>query len=273
MDYFKQKERGKLIYLYKEYNTNAFLKKAEAYLKIYPDDIDIRYKRATIYRRLEKFEEAIEELKYSLNIKHDSNCLSALYFIYYHLNMYKEALELVPVLYEKGGIDPYSVSITELVMKKALDIPIKVKKGTRGDYIRTQIFSYSSTLAFEHIQEHLYNPEQEAKFNENVDVAYLLNTVRNNIDNSKKLNINEVLEVHNFAIPNIGNNKGNVCNYIKVVVVPNTNHVVTIYPTDSVIFSKVSDLEYDYNLLFRKEEPKVKRISQIDKFNSRYKRV
>jgi len=271
MDYFKHKERGKLIHLYREYNTNAFLKHADLYLEIYPDDIDIRYKKATMYRRIGKFEEAINELKYSLNVKFDTDCLVYLFFIYYHLNMYKEALELVPLLYEKGGITPYSVSVAELVMKKQLDIPIKVKKGTRGDYIRSQIFNYSSSLALTHIQDHLYDDEQESKFNDKIDLGYLLTTVRNNIDNSKKLNINEVLEVHCFAVPNIGYINDTGCNYIKVVVVPNTNNVITMYPTNTVINNQAEILEYDHSLLFRQEEKeKTKRISRIDRFKSRY---
>lgn len=118
------------------------------------------------------------------------------------------------------------------------------------------------------------NSNNKSYFNENLDIEYLFKLIRKSIDNSKKCNIDSHLEEHYFAIPNVGYSmSGNLCNVIKVVVVPNTNNIMTMYPTDKYIENNLCNLECDYDKLFKVEKPKVKTMSRIDKFNQRYKRV
>ena len=83
-------------------------------------------------------------------------------------------------------------------MKKELGIDMKVSKGDKCDYIRTQIFNYSTSMAIDRINEHTqFNLDDETKscFNGNIDLYYLFKVVRENIDNNNKANIDEILEV------------------------------------------------------------------------------
>ena len=160
-------------------------------------------------------------------------------------------------------------------MKKELCIDMKVSKGDKCDYIRTQIFNYSTSMAIDRINEHTqFNLDDETKscFNGNIDLYYLFKVVRENIDNNNKANIDEILEVHYFSMHNIGYKNGNPCNILKVVVVPNTNNVIIMYPVESIGCDNVYNLNCDYEKLYNKNPKKIKSISQIEKFNKRYKR-
>lgn len=261
--------------LFKNKKYSQVIKLASKYLKILPNSQIIRFMRAKSYRNLCEFDKAIEDLKYNLSLEYSDHSLCELYFLYYYLNMYQEAIELLPIIYKTRCINAYSVSISELVMKIQLGIDIKVKKGDNCDYIKSQIFNYSTTMALEHIQNHIQAEEDEplkSYFNKNINLDYLFKTVRISIDNSKKLNKDDILEVHNFAIFNIGYQGNDICNSIKVVVVPNTNKIITMYPICDVDYNNITEINIDYDKLFKREPNKVKKISQIDKFNAKYNR-
>lgn len=260
--------------LYKDKKYSSYEKEASKYLEKYPNDVIVRFMRARSYRKLNRFDEAIEDLKYNLTLEDNDHSLLELYFIYYYLNRYEEALELLPLLYERRPINAYSVSISELIMKKQLGIDIKVRKGDKCDYIRSQIFNYSTDLALSHLEKHINTTEESiSRFNDELNLNILFNLVRQNIKNSKKVNTEEILEIHYFGIANVGYFNNQPCNFIKVVVVPNTNNIISMYPTNDVDYNYVSNIEFDYNELFNKQEGKLKRLSKIDKFNNRYKRV
>lgn len=268
---YEQKDfylRIKNLYLNKKYNI--FEKEATKYLDSFPDDINLRFMRAKTYRNLNKFEEAIADLKYILKLEYNEYALTELYFIYYYTNKYKEALDLLPLIYEKRPINAYSVSISETVMRKQLGMPIKLRKGVRCDYIRGQVIEYDEEESLNHINKHLTgNEENISYFNEGINITYLFNLIKNNIDNSKKVNIEEMMEIHYFGIGNIGKFNDEYCNFVKVVVIPNTNNIISMYPTNSVDYNYVSNIEVDYDKLFKRDN-KVKTMSRIDKFNKKY---
>lgn len=277
---YKSSDKNYLFYislsirkLFKERKYSEVIKLASIYLESFPNDQIIRFMRAKSYRSLCKFDEAIEDLKYNLSVKYNEHSLTELYFLYYYLNRYQEAIELLPLVYKTRCINAYSVSISELVMKKELGIDVKVSKGDKCDYIRSQIFNYSTTSALTHIQGHIPTETEDfskSYFNKDVDLEYLFKVVRENINSSKKYNTEETLELHHFAIPNVGYQGNNICNFIKVVVIPNTNKIITMYPVVSVDYDCLIDIDCDK--LFKREPQRVKKISQIDKFNARYKR-
>lgn len=264
----------KVQFLFKSKKYKNAIKEANTFLDICPNNIRVRFMRARSFRRTGKFAEAINDLNYILNIdKNNQHALIELYFLYYFLNRYEEALKLLPKLYLSENINSYSVAISELVMKKQLGLDKKMKKGNKCDYVVGQILSYSTNKTLEHIQKHTNINNKDEKisiFNQNIDINYLFNIVRQNIDNSKKVNTEEILELHYFPISNVGIYKDTACNYIKVVVVPNTNNIISMYPTNDVEVEYVSNIDIDYNKLFKKEEQKVKKLSRVDKFNKRY---
>ena len=275
--YFTHYDR--VINLYKDRKYTSFIHEATLYLNIRRKDNNMLLYRAKAYRKVKQFDYAIEDLKTILNDGYDRKAIVELYYIYYYLNMYDEAIKLLPILYEKRPINAYSIAISELVMKIQLKIDVKTKKGDKCDYIKTQIFQYSTILALEHIQsDHGYSKDkssesQSSSFSNNVNIKYLFDVVRNQVKDSEKANRDDVLEVHYFTVPNIGYYNNELCNYLKVIVIPNTDHVISMYPINDLGFESSYNLEYDYETLFNIEKNKVKNLSQIEKFNRRYRRV
>ena len=253
-----------------------FIKGSTKYLQKYPHESNLRFMRAKAYRALKQYSLAIYDLKYLLiNDSQNKYALVELFFLHYYLNNYKEALKLLPLLYEKQWINPMSLSIAEQVMKKQLGIEIKLKKNSNIDYIRSQIFNYSDSLALLHCEGHFSNNQYKESFScfkDNINLKYLFNTVRKSIVNENKTDTNEVLETHYFAINNVGYYCDDICNFLKVVVVPNTDNIITMYPVNKVSFAEPQLLDVDYEKLFNTNE-KVKQKSRIDKFNERYKIV
>lgn len=255
--------------LFKSNKYNALIKEASQYLKLFPNDTHVRFMRAKVYRHLNRFDECIEDLKYNLSFDEQGYYLTELFYVYYYLNMYKEALGLLPQLYKKKNIQPYSLSIAELVMKNQLGIDMKVKKGARCDYIKEQILEYNEEKVLNHIKEHQLNKDERFKLKENVDLNYLVSLIRDNIDNTKKVNTEEILECHYFGISNVGYRDDNICNFIKVVVIPNTNKIISMYPVDTVDINYICNIDVDYDRLFQRKN-KEKTLSRIDKFNKKY---
>lgn len=274
--YYRDVIYREICKLFKNRKYNEVIKLSFKYLEILPNDISVRFMRAKSYRSLKKFDEAVQDLQYNLKLGYDSHSLVELYFLYYYLNKYNDAINLLPLMYQTRCINVYSISISELVMKKELGIDMKVSKGDKCDYIRTQIFNYSTDLAIKCINEHAQsnlNDEAKSYFNSNIDLDYLFEAARKNINSNNKANIDEILEVHYFSIHNIGYRNENLCNILKVVVIPNTNKIIIMYPVEGVGCENVHSLDCDYDKLYMKDTKKVKSISQIDKFNKRYKRV
>lgn len=262
----------RLISLYKSGKYKAFLRLSDKFLCYCNNDRNISLMRAKSYRALEMYHEALNELLKSIEYKDNQFAILELYFLYYYLNMYKEALKLLPMLYGKEGIKGHSLAISELVMKKELGMNCDFKAGDRCDMIKNQIINYNKDVALDHISDHLVTSNSEinhAYFNESIDLEYLFNTVRGQLNSKNKANKRDILEVHYFSILNIGSNNGELYNSIKVVVVPNTNNIITMFPTNEVDVNHIVPLMYDYNKLF-KGKSKVKTKSQIDKFYNKY---
>ena len=273
---YKTRMYKKLKELFINNKYDSFLKEANKYLEEYPSDINTRFMRAKVLRSNKLFEEAISDLKYILNIQIDVYALDELFFTYYYLNKYSEALELLPVLYSYGNIKQSSLRIIELIMKKQLGIEMPIVMVDKCEYIKSQVLDYSSQSAIKHILEHKTDNEDNeyvtSYFKENINIEYLFKTIRENIKKCEKLNACETLDVYILSVSNVGYDKNNVCNYVKVVVIPNTDHIVTMYPIDNISNDCINNIDIDYDQIYKKKL-KVKSISQIDKFNKRYKRV
>ena len=260
---------------YKEKKYGEFIKKASKYLERMPSDVEMRFMRAKSYRKLDCFDEAIFDLKYILNHSLNQHALTELYYLYYYLNMYEEAIDLLPLIYKTKCINSYSVAISELVMKKQLGCATKPKEGYKCDYIMSQVYDYKPELALQLLSNYTIEGNKDKScFNNNINIDSLFNIVRENIKNSKKANVDEILEVHYFAIQNVGVYNDFICNFIKVVVVPGTDNIVTMYPAPTVDVKYLSNLYCEYDKILKKNQSsRQKQISQIDKFNKKYNRV
>lgn len=233
---------------------------------------NLRFLRAKSLRYLGNFEDAIKELKELSVIEKDrSYSKLELFYIYYFLNRYEDAIKLLPELYliETKHVSNHTLLIAELVMKKQLGMKVVFKRGTKSDYVKEQIINFNEEKALEHIKSHKIHEDayvEHSRFNDNVNLDYLIECVKRDLKGNKKANIIDILEIHYFAVPGIGYDTNNLCNYIKVVVVPNTTNIISLYPYTYIEVDDISLLNCDLNKLFNRE----KNTSRIDRFNNRF---
>lgn len=224
----------------------------------------VKFMKAKALRQLERYEEAIEILKSEIE-NDDCFYMLELFFLYYHLSKYEEALKLLPTLYnyENKTIRNFSLSIMELVMKKHLGYEITCNDQINDDNIKMQIINYNEEKAIKSIKDHtienINDFDSKSYFNKNIDIDYLIECIKQNIKTSKKINKDECLEVHYFLVPGIGIYRNNTCNYIKIVLIPNTTNIITAYPTLSQDECDVPILNCNFDILFGKKE-KVKSL-------------
>lgn len=147
--------------------------------------------------------------------------------------------------------------------------------GDRSDessYLFSQISSYDEKDFFEHIKKHLqadipYCKKSPAIFREGFPIESVVSEVKKYIPSDKKLLSGFYDNIYFFKYDSCGRVDNKVVDYFKVVCFADTQDIITIYP---VVGSK--NLPYvDLNYLEKEESlPKVKRLSQIDKFNNRF---
>lgn len=267
-----------------EVKPETCIRFATQYLEVRPYDIDVRYMRAKSYRNIGEFDKAIEDLEFNIetlesgqikNIEQLKDTFTELFYIYYHSNQYIDALKLLPIIYDNKFVETNSVYLKELIMKKQLRLPIEKFIGPTESYLENQIMDYNERRALGYVGLHSKSDidiNKKSKFADNLDLEYLFNIIKNNLNHNNKANIDEAMEVHYFTIPNVGIYKNDICNYIKVRVVPNTKNIISIFPITALKYEEAQNLDYDRDKLFKKEKVKEKRISQIDKFNKRYNR-
>lgn len=235
----------------------------------------MKFMRAKSLRYLGRFNEAIAEL-IVLSKQLEDNLYSKLelFYIYYYLNRYEEAFELLPQLYEMPNkyVSNHSLLIGELVIRKNLGMKATYRKGTRSDYIKEQIVNYNEEIAYEHILDHTHETmsyNEHSIFTENIDIKYLMECVKEDVKTNKKVNVNDMMEIHYFAVSGIGHDDSNMCNYLKVVVVPGTPNIIAMYPSSYIEDDNVQVLNCNIDKLFKREE-KQKTVSRIDRFNKRF---
>lgn len=264
--------RLKHSYFDKKYDR--FVKEATKYLS-YRENHWIRLKRAEVNIILKNYSEAESDLKLYLNdksVKKIKYALMDLFNLYFIQGRYKEALKLLPYVKRIDVSDKFQFILVELIMKKSLGIPVETS-DYRYKYTYSQVLDYSDEKALEHIKSHLNEDDKyHSVFNEKIDLKYLFDKVKENLCTSKKDIGKSMIDVYYFGISNVGYTLGQIDNYVKVIVIPNTYNIVTLYPTFEANSDTLNYLDIDYNKLFQREEPKQKVKSRIDKFNEKYNR-
>ena len=121
-----------------------------------------------------------------------------------------------------------------------LDIFLKYKLGiieyeqiSNKDYHIRQLFNYDVSSALEHITKHLDEDDKKIKhtvFNQDVNLEELFNYSRKQI---KYLNPIEISTSHKYILDceqEIATIDGYSTRRLKVVTIPNTDHILTMYP-------------------------------------------
>lgn len=134
---------------------------------------------------------------------------------------------------------------------------------TRHDYYKNQLLEYSIDYAIEHIEKH------KDMFMEKIDIVSLFDICRRSINDLDPINkkYNAVDQYLLEFESNIGTINGKPTNRVEIRTIQDTKNILTLYPT---ITEKRKYTTNPISILNKNSSQKVKRKSQIEKFNSKY---
>lgn len=166
---------------------------------------------------------------------------------------YQLFMELKNVDYTKKYLNKYGILEIYLNKKTNRELLEPV------NYVSSLVCEYNKYYVIEHISRHKEINENKLNhtvFYSHIDIYDLYNFALANISNENFYN-NSFCDSYIIEYKCVGYNNEKEINSIKVVTLPNTKQIVSIYP-------------YDYDLSIIKENQKNKKKSRIDKFNQKY---
>lgn len=150
------------------------------------------------------------------------------------------------------------------------------KRERMGGYIFKQLFEYKEADFRDHIKKHLYeynaSKDYEHKemsvFSQDFPLDKVLEEVKKHMDGKKALYFGFVENTYVFKYDFCGKSEHKNANYFKVITIHGTNNIISMFPVSGDLKLPYTDLNY----IQENNNSKKKGISQIDKFNRRYKR-
>ena len=273
--YDERMNKSRLFFMISELYTkkkyNLFIKKANKFLEMYPDDLSVYYMRGKAERELRDYESAIKDFELVYDMDNRTNALIELFYLYYFTNKYNKAMNLLPIVEKREIIEDEKLKVIKLVLKNKLGLMTIRDNFELDDYQSFQIADYSYRETLKHLRSHEKEKDDEkSQFNNNINLDYLLFKLKKFIIEENKYNMKSTLDIYYFGLSGIGfDRNGDISNYIKVVVVPGTKDIITAYPVSSVN-CEVVNIDYDRNKMFSQTNDKQKILSQIERFNKRY---
>lgn len=146
------------------------------------------------------------------------------------------------------------------------------EKRDVNSYLFSQIVRYEENDFYKHIEKHLssYNENLEKPnsmiFEEKFPLKEVVEEIKKYIPSDKKLLLGFYDDIYYFKYDECGRVNNKLVNYFKVVCLHNSQDFITMYPVNGNDNLPHIDLNY----IKKEEPPKVKRLSEIDKFNQRY---
>ena len=151
---------------------------------------------------------------------------------------------------------------------------IDFNRREKNSYIFRQIIKYEESDFLEHIKRHLadYNKDSDEPnaciFSSNFPIEDILKEIKKYIPSDKRLYPSDFDNLYTFKYDGCGKVNNKTTDYFKVICFHNTQDIITFYPA-----TDCEELPYiDLNYLNTNKNTKVKRLSQTEKFNQRYKR-
>lgn len=269
------------------HETNPFeaKNKYEEYLKKYPKDYSIYPYYASILIALGNFKSAEKILDYVEQISNkddrfikDNNKVNRL-----KNNILSNRIKLLS--YQEKYNELYYFCITHeqelknIGLKPTIFYSMKMNGKLISDirdgnsYLFRQIIDYKEEDLLQNIQIHLadYNKDKENRnqniFSPNFPVEEIIEEIKKYIPSDKRLFFRYFEDQYIFKYNNCGKENNKTVDYIKVICFHNTSNIITMYPA-----ANCQDLPYiDINYLIKEtKNPKVRRLTQIEKFNQRY---
>ena len=258
----------------------------QEYFNKYPNDYSAYAYYISLLINLNKLDEAertltfLEKIFFEDKVFYDnqnrSNALeyNILYCKLRLLAYQRKYNEFLMLYYNKMNIIPeIKKEICFYFQKQIGDIDLSRREP--NTYLFRQIVEYHEEDFRDHIKKHLadYN-DNDSNYSKNIfdykfPIDKVIEEVKKYIPNDKKLCLGFIDNTYVFKYDGCGRDNNKLVDYFKVIVFDNTVNIITMCPSDECEYLPYIDLNY---MKDKDDEIKIKKISQIDKFNMRYHR-
>lgn len=136
------------------------------------------------------------------------------------------------------------------------------KQVEEEDYFTRQLAHYSKKSAIKHIEKYHKKNSSIAFFERGIPTYSLLNLAPTLLESGIRVE-NRAVEKYLVPYQNVGYCNGKLTDYMEVVMLPETTHVLTMYPVNHL---SEEELQKEVKQAFQKK----KMPSRIAKFNARY---
>lgn len=149
--------------------------------------------------------------------------------------------------------------------KKRLGLP--TFSADFNSYVYKQIINYSKARFYNNVRKyHMSDNESRRTFNSDFPLKKAINITSNLLDKSEKVYRNLYFYETTFKYNNCGIVGYQQANYIKVKTLNDSKDIMFFYPSLNEEKAPYIDISNSFHI----EKPKVKRLSQIEKFNKKY---
>ena len=139
-------------------------------------------------------------------------------------------------------------------------------------YLLRQVIEYRESEFLKHIKKHivdsndLIDKTNESVFAAEFNIIEIIEEIKKYIPSELGLCYGFLDNIYTFKYDECGRVNNKIVNYFQVVTLHDTCELITMFPVDYGEFLPYVDLNY----MNKTNLPKVKRKSQIDKFNQRF---
>ncbi len=279
----RKKRFGNIVWEIK-HNKNIGLNLLKEYINDYPDDIyGVTFYTRELYK-LGEYEEALDIL--NNYPKCENKFLVMIYrekiYALYALGKYSEVLDVIKKLQDIENIGG-AIAFIKNKCLLLIDDNENVDEYDESFYVFNQSLKYDKDKALDHIIRHKSRINKKNKpiygyFNDDIDVYELIEelemiTKYSDVD-QKAMNL--ITDLYYFYYPNIGYVNGEKTNYMKVITIKGTTNIINAMPcyfARSRVMNNYFQIKKKYIIEpdeIEESSPRVKKLSQIEKFNARY---
>ena len=263
-----------LISMMNYWDANRVISFFKNYLNEYPNDVSAYLYYAIMLIKLGLLDEALEVLNLEVVLTSNNfyNIRKRGYAIIKILISQEKYEECYQYLLENNHLfsGDDELNLLVLFLKKRLNL-LTFNYDLTKSYIENQIISYQEELALNHIVLNHKNQgylETKSQFNPDFPIREVFSKIKNLLPNENRIYDELVVDYYIFKCNNNGRSGSKSVNYIKVITLVNTNQIITMFPMNNQGKLPYIDLDLELN----NDSLPIKKISQIEKFNRRYKK-